>query len=50
MKSKAMWLVVYAALVYGSDLVVAQDAAPKPIYATVTKIDAARQRDCGEGG
>jgi hypothetical protein len=40
MKSKAMWPVVYAALVY-MGLAVAQDAAaPKPIYATVTKIDA----------
>lgn len=39
MKSKAMWLVVYAAL-FGP-LAVAQDAAPKPIYATVEKIDAA---------
>jgi uncharacterized membrane protein YgcG len=39
MKSKAMWPVVYAAL-FGI-LAVAQDAAPKPIYATVTKIDAA---------
>src|ERR1700729_4302641 len=38
MKSNAMWLVVYAALV--GTLAVAQDAAPKPIYATVTKIDA----------
>jgi len=39
MKSKAMWLVVYAALC--GPLAVAQDAAPKPIYATVEKIDAA---------
>jgi len=40
MKSKAMWPVVYAALLY-MGLAVAQDAAaPKPIYATVTKIDA----------
>ena len=39
MKSNAMWLVVYAALV--GTLAVAQDAAPKPVYATVTKIDAA---------
>jgi transcription antitermination factor NusG len=42
MKSKAMWLVVYAALLGLGNLVVAQDAAAvKPIYATVTKIDAA---------
>jgi co-chaperonin GroES (HSP10) len=41
MKSKAMWLVVYAALCMGlRNQAVAQDAAPKPIYATVTKIDA----------
>jgi uncharacterized membrane protein YgcG len=43
MKSKAMWLVVYAALLYVGlgNLAVAQDAAaPKTIYATVTKIDA----------
>jgi hypothetical protein len=42
MKSNAMWLVVYAALV--GKLVVAQDAAPKPVYATVTKIDAAAKQ------
>src|ERR1700733_7924529 len=42
MKSNAMWLVVYAALV--GTLVVAQDAAPKPVYATVTKIDAAAKQ------
>jgi len=43
MKSKVMWLVVYAALYMGLvNQAVAQDAAaPKPIYATVTKIDAA---------
>lgn len=45
MKTKAMWPVVYAALFYmGAPGVVpgvAQDAAPKPIYATVTKLDAA---------
>jgi hypothetical protein len=44
MKSKAMWLVVYGALfsiLINQGLAVAQDAAaPKPIYATVTKIDA----------
>jgi hypothetical protein len=42
MKSKAMWLGVYAALCIGlANQAVAQDAAaPKPIYATVTKIDA----------
>src|SRR5580658_703375 len=43
MKSNAKWLVVYAALV--GTLAVAQDAAaPKPIYATVEKIDAAAQQ------
>jgi len=42
MKSKAMWVVVYAALCMGpGNQAVAQDAAPKPIYATVEKIDAA---------
>jgi hypothetical protein len=40
MKSKAMWPVVYAALFYMGVPGVAQDAAPKPIYATVMKIDA----------
>jgi uncharacterized membrane protein YgcG len=43
MKSKAMWLVVYAALLYVGlgNLAVAQTAAaPKSVYATVTKIDA----------
>jgi len=40
MKSKAMWPVVYAALFVIPNLGVAQEAAPKPIYATVTKIDA----------
>ncbi len=40
MKSKAMWPAVCAALFMGV-MGVAQDAAPKPIYATVTKIDAA---------
>src|SRR5271167_3020997 len=39
MKSKAMWLVVYAALFY--NLAVAQDAAaPKQVNGTVTKVDA----------
>jgi uncharacterized membrane protein YgcG len=43
MKSNAKWLVVYAALV--GTLAVAQDAAaPKPIYATVEKIDAAAKQ------
>ena len=40
MKSKAMWPVVFAALFVIPNLGVAQEAAPKPIYATVTKIDA----------
>ncbi len=40
MKSKAMWLAVYAAL-SSVGMALAQDAAaPKPVYATVLKIDA----------
>jgi uncharacterized membrane protein YgcG len=44
MKSKAMWLGVYSALLVTGlgNLAFAQEAAaPKPVYATVTKIDAA---------
>ncbi|HTB10419.1 MAG TPA: hypothetical protein VK752_02545 [Bryobacteraceae bacterium] len=43
MKCKGMWLVVYAAIfvILLNGVAVGQDAAaPKPIYATVTKIDA----------
>ncbi|MGA3186560.1 MAG: hypothetical protein ABSF22_05555 [Bryobacteraceae bacterium] len=40
MKSKAMWLVVYALVSCG--LTIAQEA-PKSVYATVTKIDAGAQ-------
>lgn len=39
MKSKGMWLVVYTALIYVG-LAFAQDAAPKQVNGTVTKIDA----------
>ncbi len=45
MKSKASWLIVYAALL-GSAAIAQDAAAPKSIYATVTKIDAgAKQID-----
>jgi hypothetical protein len=44
MKRNIMWPVVYAALFYAG-LAIAQDAAaPKPIYATVSKIDAAAKQ------